>query len=224
MRVLVMEDDAQVARLIAEALQDDGHEVDCCVRGDEGLVVLGTHRHDILVLDLMLPGVDGWEVLRRLRASGSRLPVLALTACDAVDDRVKGLDLGADDYLLKPFAAVELRARMRAILRRHAAEPNHLLVVGDLQINTSTREVTRAGTAIHLTLREFALLECLVRADGRPVTRTELIHMVWNLQFDPGTNIVDVAVQRLRRKIDERPHPALIHTVRGLGYAVSMAL
>ncbi len=222
MRVLVIEDDAQVANLVAEAMRDEGHEADCCARGDDGLVILGTHRHDALVLDLMLPGVDGWEVLRRLRATGRRLPVLVLTARDAIEDRVEGLDLGADDYLPKPFAASELRARMRSILRRHATEPTHLFAVADLRMNTITREVRRSDHRLDLTTREFALLECLLRAEGRPVTRTELLKQVWNLQYEPGTNVVDVAVQRLRRKIDDGHAPALLQTVRGLGYAISI--
>lgn len=220
MRVLVIEDEAPVANLVADALRDEGHEVDCCPRGDDGLTLLGTNRHQALVLDLMLPGLDGWEILRRLRASGRRLPVLVLTARDAVEDRVTGLDLGADDYLAKPFAASELRARLRAILRRHGEEPAHLFAVADLRVNTITREVRRAGVRLDLTAREFALLECLLRAEGRPVTRTELLQQVWNLQFEPGTNVVDVAVQRLRRKLDDGHSPALLQTVRGLGYAV----
>lgn len=221
MRVLVIEDEAAVANLVAEALRDEGHEVECCARGDDGLVQLGLNRHDALVLDLMVPGADGWEVLRRLRASGRRLPVLVLTARDAVEDRVAGLDLGADDYLAKPFAAAELRARLRAILRRHASEPVRRHAVADLTVDTATREVRRGGEKIELTGREFALLDCLLRAEGRAVTRTELWHQVWNLQFEPGTNVVDVAVQRLRRKIDDGRAPPLLQTVRGLGYALS---
>lgn len=221
MRVLVIEDEAQVAGLVADALREDGHEVDLCARGDEGLTLLGLHRHDALVLDLMLPGLDGRELLRRLRARGRRLPVLVLTALDAVDDRVAGLDLGADDYLAKPFAISELQARMRAILRRHAAESAHLFSIADLRVNTVTHEARRADHRLELTTREFALLECLLRAEGRPVTRTDLLQQVWGLQFDPGTNVVDVAVQRLRRKLDDGFAPALLQTVRGLGYALA---
>lgn len=221
MRVLVIEDSVQVAGLVSDALREDGHEVDHCARGDEGLAQLGAQRYDALVLDLMLPGVDGRELLRRVRADGRRLPVLVLTALGSVDDRVSGLDMGADDYLTKPFAISELQARMRAILRRHALEVSHLFSVADLRVNTATREVLRSGRKLDLTTRELALLECLLRAEGRTVTRTDLLQRVWGLQFDPGTNVVDVAVQRLRRKLDDGFSPALLQTVRGLGYALT---
>ncbi len=220
MRVLVIEDDPQVAALLGEALQSGGHEAALCPRGDDGLARLGRERFDALILDLMLPGLDGLAVLRRLRAAGQRLPVLILTARDATTDRVAGLDLGADDYLAKPFAAAELLARLRAILRRHAAEPAHLFSVADLTVNTILHEARRGERRLELTTREFALLECLLRAEGGAVTRTELLQQVWNFQFDPGTNVVDVAVQRLRRKLDDGFTPPLIQTVRGLGYAL----
>jgi len=221
MRVLVIEDEANVANLIAEALRADGHEVELCSRGDEGLARLGMHAHDALVLDLMLPGLDGLEILRRLRLSGRRLPVLILTARDALEDRVAGLDLGADDYLAKPFAASELSARLRAVLRRHAAQPVFTYTVADLEVNTVSHEVRRAQVIIDLTSREYSLLECLLRAEGRAVTRTELLQQVWHLQFEPGTNVVDVALQRLRRKLDAGQATPLLQTVRGLGYALS---
>lgn len=220
MRILVIEDDRRVAQLVGEALGTSGHEAVLCPRGDDGLALLGRERFAALILDLMIPGPDGWEVLRRLRAAGQRLPVLILTARDATSDRVNGLDLGADDYLAKPFATSELLARLRAILRRHAAEPTHLFSVADLSVNTITREVRRGGERIDLTTREFALLECLLRAEGGTVTRTELLQQVWDFRFDPGTNVVDVAVRRLRRKLDEGFSPPLVQTVRGLGYAL----
>lgn len=220
MRALVIEDDPQVAALIGDALSCAGHEATLCARGDDGLTRLSCERFDVLVLDLMLPGLDGHAVLRRLRAAGHRLPVLILSARDAIDDRVAGLDLGADDYLAKPFAAAELLARLRALLRRQAAEPTHLFNVADLHVNTSTREATRAGRRLDLAPREFALLACLLRAEGATVTRTDLLQQVWNFQFDPGTNIVDVAVQRLRRKLDDGFPAPLVQTVRGLGYSL----
>ncbi|MCU0792064.1 MAG: response regulator transcription factor [Opitutaceae bacterium] len=222
MRVLVIEDDSQVSALLGDTLRSGGHQPVLVDSGEQALLRLGQETFDAAILDLLLPGLDGLSVLRRLRAAGLRLPVLILTARDATSDRVAGLDLGADDYLVKPFDHAELLARLRAITRRHPDARATRFTLADLHVDLATREVTRAGQRIDLTVREFAVLECLLRADGAVVTRTELLQRVWRFQFDPGTNLVEVAIRRLRRKLDEGRSPALLQTVRGLGYALQV--
>jgi len=218
MRVLVIEDEKKVAALAQAALKEQGYVAEVCHHGDEALRRIETEWFDGLVLDIMVPGRDGLSILRKLRASGNPIPILLLTARGDVDERVEGLDLGADDYLAKPFAMSELIARLRAILRRRAGVTSNLLTHADVVMNLGSREVRRSDRIIVLTPREFSLLECLLRSPGKVVTRTQLSQQVWGYQFDPGTNVVEVCVQRLRRKIDDGFPLPLIQTIRGTGY------
>jgi len=218
MRILVVEDEPKVAAFVRSGLEEHGYGVTVLQRGDEALTRLGGEVFDAVLLDIMLPGRDGLSVLRKLRAGGNNVPVLLLTARGDLEERVEGLNLGADDYLAKPFALSELLARLRAVVRRRTGVGSTLLVEADLTLNIATREVKRGGRIIALTPREFSLLECLLRASGRLVTRTEIIQQVWGYSFDPGTNVLDVAIQRLRRKIDDGFPTPLIQTERGVGY------
>ncbi len=224
MRVLVVEDEKKVASLIVGGLAEHGIAAVAVHQGEEALARLGAEAFDTVILDIMLPGPDGLSILRRLRADKNKIPVLLLSARGDVGERIEGLNLGADDYLPKPFVLAELIARLRAIWRRHEGASTNVLSLGGLVMNLITREVRRDGTAVSLTPREFALLECLLRVPDKVVTRTELIQQVWGYQFDPGTNVVEVAVQRLRRKVDEEFSPPLIHTVRGVGYVMKGGL
>ena len=221
MRVLVIEDERKVAALVRAGLEEQGHVVGTCHDGDAGWARVSTERFDALVLDIMLPGRDGLSLLRKLRAEKHTVPVLLLSARGDVRERVEGLEAGADDYLPKPFAMSELLARLRSIVRRHSGVTLNLLTCADLVMNLTAREVKRAGRPVALTPREFSLLEALLRTPGAVVTRTELSQQVWGYQFDPGTNVVDVAVQRLRRKIDDGHARKLIQTVRGMGYSLA---
>ena len=220
MHVLVVEDEVKVAALIRAGLEEQGHIVEVCHDGDAGWQRASTERFDAVVLDIMLPGRDGLSVLKKLRAEKHTVPVLLLSARGDVRERVEGLEAGADDYLPKPYAMSELLARLRSIARRHSGVTLNLLTCADLVMNLTAREVKRAGQLIALTPREFSLLEALLRTPGGVVTRTELSQQVWGYQFDPGTNVVDVAVQRLRRKIDDGHTMKLIQTVRGVGYSL----
>lgn len=220
MRVLIVEDERKVASLVKGGLAEQRIDAELCHHGDEALRRLASENFDGVVLDIMLPGRDGLSILRHLRADGNPVPVLLLTARGDVEERVEGLNLGADDYLAKPFAMAELVARLRAICRRRAGVTVNVLTHADVVMNLGTREVSRGGRSVLLTPREFALLECLLRTPENVVTRTQLSQQVWGYQFDPGTNVVDVAVQRLRRKIDEGFATPLIQTVRGVGYSL----
>lgn len=220
MRVLVVEDEKKVSALIVGGLVEHGIKAESSHQGDEALMRLKTETFDAVILDIMLPGRDGLSILRKLRAERNKVPVLLLSARGDVDERIEGLDLGADDYLPKPFVLAELIARLRAIWRLHAGASADILSHGGLAMNLATREIRREGRLIPLTPREFALLECLLRVPEKVVTRTELIQQIWGYQFDPGTNVVEVAVQRLRRKVDEDFAQPLIHTVRGVGYVM----
>jgi len=220
MRVLVVEDERKVAALIQAGLEERGFAVSVCHDGNEAWERATAEPFDALVLDIMLPGRDGLSLLRKLRAEHNPVPIVMLTARGDVQERIEGLNLGADDYLAKPFSVAELIARLRAVLRRRDGEVSNVLSVGDLTVNFGTREVKREGVRIDLTQREFALLECLLRTPGSPVTRVEISQQVWNHQFDAGTNFVDVAVKRLRQKIDDPFSTKLIHTARGLGYVI----
>jgi DNA-binding response OmpR family regulator len=221
MRVLVVEDDRKVASFIRQGLQEEGYTVEVAADGAAALeLILGGPVFDLVVLDVMLPKQDGFAVLRAMRAEGVQTPVLLLTARDTVPDRVTGLDLGGDDYLTKPFAFTEFLARVRALLRRGAGSRAPILSVADLALDPARREVTRAGRRISLTTREYALLEYFLRNAGRVLTRPMLAEHVWGLDFDPETNIVDVYVGYLRRKIDREGQPRLLHTVRGAGYVL----
>jgi two-component system copper resistance phosphate regulon response regulator CusR len=223
MRLLVIEDEAKTAAYLAKGLGEHGYVIDVAPNGEEGLHLALEGAHDLIVLDLMLPKKDGWAVLRELRAADRHVPVLILTARDAVDERVAGLDLGADDYVVKPFAFSELLSRIRALLRRSAERPennNTELVVGDLVLNLITRRAHRRGTRLDLTAKEFTLLWLLMRHRGEVLSRTLIAEKVWDMNFDSDTNVVEVAVRRLRRKIDEPFGRPLIHTVRGMGYVL----
>jgi len=220
MHVLVAEDEKKIAAFVRKGLAEIGCTVTVSHRGDEALHLASNDRYDALVLDIMMPGRDGLSVLRSLREQNNLLPVILLTARDSLNDRIDGLNQGADDYLAKPFSMEELIARLRAVARRLTGEGVTLLRLRDLSLNLSNQEVRRAGKKIELTSREFSLLACLLRSPGRVHSRTQLCEQVWSYQFDPGTNLVDVAIQRLRKKIDGGYPVPLVHTVRGVGYTV----
>ena len=219
MRVLLAEDEKKVAEFIRRALREAGFVVDMVHRGDEALEKARNTPYDAIVLDVMMPGRDGLSVLRILREERVQTPVLFVSARGEPVERVEGLDAGADDYLAKPFDMGELVARVRALTRR-SAERQTVLSVADLALNLLTRQVQRAGRAINLQAREFELLELLRRTPGRVLSRTQIIERVWEYHFDIGTNVVDVYIQRLRRKIDDDFEPKLLHTVRGVGYVL----
>lgn len=220
MRALVVEDDKSVARFIEKGMREASYVVSLADNGEDGLRVALDGGHDVIVLDLMLPGRDGFSVLRSLRDKGVITPVICLTARDGVDDRIRGLDLGADDYLAKPFSFAELMARIRALLRRGPALAANTVVLADLVVDLAGRRVERAGRRIDLSAREFALLECLGRSAGQVLTRTMLLERVWDMNHDPTTNVVDVHINRLRRKVDYGFSSTLIHTIRGVGYVL----
>jgi len=219
MRILVVEDDQKIASFVVNGLRQSGFAVDHSSDGEEALIRAQTIQYDLVVLDLMLPKLDGLSVVRQLRTSGARMPVIVLSAKATVDDRVKGLQAGADDYLTKPFAFSELLARVQALIRRstQSQEPTRL-VVGDLTMDLLTREVQRGGEKIELQPREFALLEYLMRNANRSVTKTMILEHIFDYSFDPQTNVVDVLVHRLRSKVDK--DRAMIHTIRGVGYVL----
>ncbi len=222
MRILLVEDDPEVARFVAKGLRESGHVVDWADNGRDGLFLAASESYDVIVLDRMLPaGMDGVRLVETLRATGSRVPVLFLSALAQVDERVRGLKAGGDDYLTKPFAFVELLARIEALGRRPRGEaPLTRLVAGDLEMDLLARTVRRAGQVIELKPREFRLLEVLLRHAGQVVTRTMLLEAVWDYHFDPQTNVIDVHVSRLRQKVDKGFAYPLIHTVRNAGYMV----
>jgi len=220
MRILVVEDEPKVASFVRRALEAEHHAVDVAGDGVAGLSQAVSGGYDLLVLDVMLPKRDGLDVLRALRAGGHAVPVLLLTARAEVADKVAGLDVGADDYLTKPFAVEELVARVRALLRRGAAAAPPRLAIADLMLDPVTREVTRAGKRIDLTAREYALLEFFLRNRGRVLGRALIAQHVWGVDFDTFTNVIDVYVNYLRRKIDADFEPKLVHTVRGVGYVL----
>jgi two-component system OmpR family response regulator len=221
MQVLIIEDDPQAASFIAKGLKESGHGADHAADGRDGLYLATEGHYDALVVDRMLPGLDGLAIIQALRASGHRVPVLILSALGEVDDRVEGLRAGGDDYLVKPFAFAELLARLEALLRRGEAEaPRTRLQVADLEMDLLARRVRRANRAIDLQPREFRLLEYLMRHAGQVVTRTMLLEHVWDYHFDPQTNVIDVHVSRLRSKIDRDFDRPLLQTVRGAGYVM----
>lgn len=220
MRVLLVEDSAHLRESLCTALRRSGYAVDATGDGEEGLWLAGSHAYDGLVLDIMLPKLDGLTLLKKLRQAGNSTPVIFLTAKDAVADRVHGLETGADDYLVKPFALEEFLARLQALCRRGYQQADPRLVVGDLEIDTSARRVKRAGIAIDLTPREHRLLEYLARRTGKVVSRSEIWEHVYDDQTEPMSNAVDSAVCCLRKKIDPPGRPVLLHTRRGLGYVL----
>jgi two-component system, OmpR family, copper resistance phosphate regulon response regulator CusR len=220
MRLLVIEDEMRTATHLQKGLRESGFAVDLASDGLEGARLASTGGYALIVLDVMLASLDGWAVLDQLRRAGVRTPVLFLTARDKVEDRVKGLEMGADDYLVKPYAFSELLARIRTILRRGSATQQEVLRVGDLEIDSRRYKVTRAGRNLYLTRREFVLLNCLAQSAGEVVSRTRIVEQVWDINFDTGTNIVEATMRRLRAKVDEPFDTPLIHNVRGVGYVL----
>ena len=221
MKLLIVEDDKEAAGYLKRALSEAGHAVDYAAAGRDGLMLAVGETYDVIILDRMLPEIDGLGILRTIRASGVKTPVLVLTALGGIDDRVEGLEAGGDDYLVKPFALAELLARVNALARRPPPqEVRTELCVADLRLDLLKRTVSRAGRRIELQPREFQILEYLLRHAGRVVTRTMLLESVWDFHFDPKTNIVETHMSRLRGKVDRGQGPELIHTVRGAGYVL----
>ena len=222
MQILLIEDDLEAARHVVKGLREAGYTVQHCPDGRDGLFHASESQFDLLIIDRMLPYLDGLSIINTLRQKGDHTPVLVLSALGTVDDRVEGLRSGGDDYLIKPFAFSELLARVEALLRRATGDVQHLrmLKVGDLELNVLARRVTRGGQEVDLTAKEFQLLEFLMRRAGQVVTRTMLLESVWNLHFDPQTNLIDVHISRLRQAIDKGHDKALLHTVRGAGYMI----
>ena len=223
MKILIVEDEPKMGDYLKQGLTEAGFVVDLVRDGIDGLHLAMNEGYDLAILDVMLPGIDGWHVVERLRRAGNRLPVLFLTARDSVEDRVKGLELGADDYLVKPFAFSELLARVRTLLRRGGGgKESELVRVADLELDLMRRRVTRAGRKIDLTAKEFALLELLMRRKGEVLPRSLIASQIWDMNFDSDTNVIEVAIRRLRVKIDDEFEPRLIRTVRGMGYVLDV--
>jgi len=220
MRILVVEDEPKIARFIKKGLTEQGYAVDAALNGEEALAYAKSAPYDLIILDLLLPGIDGITVCRILRETSLAAPILILTAMDSVEDRVKGLDAGADDYLVKPFAFAELLARIRALLRRPQTVASNSLQLGDLLLDVAKRKVERGGVPVDLTAKEYALLEYLVRNQCQVLTRTQIMEHVWNYDFFSGSNIVDVYIRYLRKKIDDGRDAKLIKTIRGAGYTI----
>jgi len=221
MRVLLVEDDTRIARFVAKGLREQSYAVDVASSGEQALYQSAINGYDLVILDVMIPAPDGFEVCRELRKAGQLMPVLMLTARDAVEDRITGLDQGADDYLTKPFEFRELLARLRALLRRPSSLQPAQLVVGDLLVDTAGQTVQRHGKTIILTTKEYALIEYLARNAGRVIGRAEIAEHVWDEEFDPFSNLIEVYMNRLRRKIDAGAATPLLHTRRGAGYVLS---
>lgn len=223
MKILIVEDEIKTGEYLRQGLREAGFAVDLAHDGQEGLHLALEGEHDLLILDVMLPGMDGWQVLTQLRLRHKTMPVLFLTARDQVEDRVKGLELGADDYLVKPFSFAELLARVRTILRRgRGTVEATTLQVADLELDLLRRRVSRDGRRLTLTAKEFGLLELLMRRQGEVLPRSLIASQVWDMNFDSDTNVIDVAMRRLRAKVDDDFEPKLIHTVRGMGYVLEV--
>ena len=221
MKILVIEDDKTTGAYVSDGLREEGHSVDLFTNGSEGLIQASVGQYDVMIVDRMLPGIDGVSLVKTLRGTRNRTPVLFLTSMGGVDDRIEGLNAGGDDYLVKPFAFGELSARIAALGRRpQMQEAPTVLTAGDLEMNLLTRKVTRAGQTIDLLPREFSLLEHLLRRKGRVQTRTMLMEAVWDIHYDPMTNVVDTHISRLRSKVDKPFKTELIETVRGAGYRI----
>lgn len=220
MRILIAEDERSLNRVIKKQLTAAGHSVDCCFDGGEAYDCLSMTEYDLAVLDVMMPVLDGFELVRRLRAVGNSTPVIFLTARDDIEDRVCGLDIGADDYLVKPFAFDELLARIRVVLRKHSGGRTSVLTVGDLEVDTAARKVRRAGREINLSAKEYELLHYLLLNKGIVLSREKIENHIWNYDYEGGTNVVDVYIRYLRKKLDDGFDKKLIHTVRGMGYVL----
>ena len=221
MRILIAEDDAKIASLLLQGLKAEGYAVDLARDGDEAVWLAETHPYDVMVFDVMMPGKDGFTAVRFLRRKNILTPVIFLSARGEVEDRVRGLDAGGDDYLLKPFSLTELQARLRAVLRRQRPQPTNVSRVGDLEVDLLARKASRAGQEIELTNREFALLEFLVTNSPKAVSKMAIIEHVWDQHFDSQTNVVNVYINYLRKKIDPPGVKPLLHTVRGVGFALA---
>ncbi len=222
MKILIVEDEPKTGDYLRQGLVEAGFVVDLARDGLDGLHLALSGAYDLIVLDVMLPSLDGWGVLQTVRRNGQEMPVLFLTARDRVEDRVRGLELGADDYLVKPFAFSELLARVRTLLRRGRSKEPESLRAADMELDLMRRRVTRAGVRIDLTAKEFALLELLLRRQGEVLPRSLIASQVWDMNFDSDTNVIEVAVRRLRAKVDEPFEPKLIRTVRGMGYVLEV--
>ena len=220
MKILIVEDEPKTGDYLKQGLTEAGFVVDLMRDGLDGLHMALHESYDLIVLDVMLPGLEGWRVLQEIRKAGREVPVLFLTARDAVDERIKGLELGADDYMVKPFVFAELLARVRTLLRRGKTKDPEVLRIADLELDLARRRVTRAGRRIDLTAKEFSLLELLLRRRGEVLPRSLIASQVWDMNFDSDTNVIEVAVRRLRAKIDDEFEPKLIRTVRGMGYVL----
>jgi len=224
MKVLIIEDEQKTGDYLQTGLSEAGFVVDLSRNGLDGLYQAINEPYDLLIVDIMLPDLDGWRIVETLRSKDKQIPILFLTAKDSIEDRVKGLELGADDYLVKPFAFSELLARVRSLLRRSTPQvENNQLTVADLKLDLPSRQVTRAGDFIHLTNKEFTLLELLVRRQDEVLPRSLIASLVWDMNFDSDTNVIDVAIRRLRAKIDEPYELKLIKTIRGMGYTLNQA-
>lgn len=220
MKILIVEDEPKTGTYLKQGLSEAGFVTDLAANGLDGQHLALTEAYDLVILDVMLPGINGWDVLRSLRSAGKAMPVLFLTARDRVEDRVKGLELGADDYLVKPFAFSELLARVRTLLRRGRVAEPETLNIADLEVDLIRRRASRGGQRIDLTAKEFALLTLFLRRRGEVLSRALIASQVWDMNFDSDTNVVEVAVRRLRAKIDDQFEPKLVHTVRGMGYVM----
>lgn len=220
MRILIIEDEAKTASFLKQGLHEQGFIVDCAKTGPEGLSCAFSEHYDMIIMDVMLPQLDGWTIITTIRQRFANLPILFLTACDSVEDRVKGLNLGADDYLIKPFAFAELLARIRTLLRRGEICVPQTISIADLKIDPLRYRVTRGNQRLNLTQKEFSLLLLLARHHTEVISRTLIAEKIWDMNFDSDINTVDVAIRRLRRKLDDPFEKKLIHTVRGIGYVL----
>jgi len=219
-KILIIEDEPKTSAYLAKGLEENGYAVHCAGNGEDGFHMARVGGYDLLILDIMLPGKDGWSILAELRQSGHRFPILFLTARDTVEDRVKGLESGADDYLVKPFAFAELLARVHTLLRRGSAQSPEILRIADLEIDPVHHKTQRSGKRLDLTPKEFSLLQLLATRTGEVLSRNRLAEQVWEVNFESDTNVVDVHVRRLRSKVDDPFNRKLIHTVRGVGYVL----